>query len=55
MGRLLLLTVIVVLILIFTSIELSRLFSKDNRSHEEKRKSFDEDIEAVAKKVKMRE
>jgi hypothetical protein len=54
MGRLLFM-LIVVLLLVFISIEVSRIFNMDKRSHEEKRKSFDEDIEAVAKKVKMRE
>jgi hypothetical protein len=43
------------MLLMFISVYASRLIEKDNRSHEEKRRSFDEDIEAVAKKVKMRE
>ena len=54
MGRLLFM-LIIVLLLIFISIEVSRIFNRDNRSHEDKRKSFDKDIEAVAKKLKMKE
>ena len=54
MGRLILF-VILLFILVFLCEVTRNLLNRDKRSHEEKRKSFDEDIEAVAKKVKMRE
>jgi hypothetical protein len=53
MGRLLFM-LIVVLLLVFISIEVSRIFNMDKRSHKDNRKSFDEDIEAVANKIKKR-
>lgn len=54
MGRLILF-VILLFILVFLCEVTRNLLNRDKRTHEEKRKSFDEDIEAVAKKVKMRE
>ena len=53
MGRLLFMLV-VLFMLTFICVSISRLLKRNGIAHKDKRKSFDEDIEAVANKIKER-